>query len=192
MVRETEISTQYGFTIQELVPMKGVYMMKTSKGTKCLKKINYGIQKLMYIYKAKEHIIENGFDRIDRYELTPLGTPCAVVNDDKYVVTQWIDGRESDFKKPEELKGAAEALASFHLHARNFIPDENLKARSDIGKLPATLDKRVATLNKMRDIARKNKKKTDFDILYLSNVDFYLGLARDASKAMDLFSYGIV
>lgn len=189
MVRETEISTQFGFQIYEMIPMKGVYLIKTDRGNKCLKKIGYGTQKLMYIYKAKEHIISNGFDKIDKNYLTPEGIPFAFVNDDIYVVTEWIDGRECDFKNEEDLKRAAETLARFHLCARGFTPDEDTKVRSDIGKLTNTLDKRLATLNKMRDTARKNKRKTEFDMLYLTNVDFYTKLSKEAMKSLDIESY---
>lgn len=189
MVRETEISTQFGLQINEVIPMKGVYLIKTDKGNKCLKKIGYGTQKLLYIYKAKEHIVSNGFDRIDRNCLTLEGAPYAFVNDDVYVVTEWIDARECDFKNPEDLKRAAETLGTFHLHARGFTPDEDTKVRSDIGKLPNTLDKRMITLNKMRDIARKNKRKTEFDMLYLTNVEFYLKLSKEALNSLDSLSY---
>lgn len=192
MVRETEISTQFGFEINELIPAKGVYQIKTSKGNKCLKKINYGTAKLMYIHKAKEHIIGNGFKNIDRYNLTPEGAPYAIVNDDIYVVTDWIEGRECNFKERDELKRAAEELGSFHLCARGFVPDENIKVRNDIGKFPATLEKRVMTLKKMRDIARKNKRKSEFDLLYLSNVDFYMNLAYDAINKVDVNAYNRV
>jgi CotS family spore coat protein len=41
----------------------------------------------------------------------------------------------------------------------------------------------------MRDTARKNKRKTEFDMLYLSNVDFYLKLSKEAMKSLDLESY---
>ena len=192
MVRETEISTQFGFEIRDMIPQRGVYLIKTNRGNKCLKKVNYGPHKLMYIYKAKEHIINNGFDKIDKNELNLKGLPYALVNEDLYVVTQWIDGRECDFKNESDLKLAAEVLAKFHNAARNFTPEDNLKARNDIGKLPFTFEKRLMTLNKMRDLARKNKKKTDFDILYLENVDFYIELAKRASKSLDIGCYNRV
>lgn len=192
MVRETEISTQYQIKIHEMIPMKGVYLLKTDKGNKCLKKINYGPQKLMYIYKAKEKIMQNGFKRIDKYFLTPEGSPYALVNEDYYIVTDWINGRECDFKKSEELESAAGALAEFHKCAKGFVPEENLHMRNDIGKLPMTYEKRLITLNKMREAARKTKKKTEFDILYLSNVDFYINNAKDAIKKLDINCYGRV
>lgn len=192
MVRETEISTQFGFRIYELVPMKGVYLLKTDKGNKCLKKVGYGLQKIMYLYKAKEYIINNGFEKTDRYNLTVELTPYAIVNDDIYTVTEWIEGRECDFKKEPELINASETLARFHLCAREFIPDENLKVRDDIGKLPQTMGKRVATLNKMLDIARKNKKKSEFDEIYIKNIGFYLELAKTAMKFLDTGCYASV
>lgn len=192
MVRETEISMQFGFEIRDLIPQRGVYLIKTNKGNKCLKKVNYGPHKLMYIYKAKEHIIQNGFDKIDKNELSLKGLPYAFVNEDLYVVTEWIDGRECDFRNDEDLKIAAKTLAKFHLAARNFVPEDNLKARNDIGKLPYTFEKRLTTLNKMKDIARKNKKKTEFDILYLYNVDFYIDLAKKAIEKLDLDAYNRV
>lgn len=192
MVRETEISNQFGFEIYEIVPMKGVYLIKTSKGYKCLKKVNYGIQKLMYIYKAKEHIINMGFDRIDRNTLTPEGTPYAFVNEDIYVVTDWINGRECDFKKTEDLSKASENLGKFHSSARGFLPEDGVVVRCDIGKLSNTFEKRLSTLNKMREIARKNKKKTEFDILYLSNVEFYMKLAQKAIKSFNMDAYNKV
>lgn len=192
MVRETEISTQFGFEIYELIPMKGVYLIKTNKGNKCLKKVNYGVQKLMYIYKAKEHIINMGFDRIDRNIITPQGVPHAFVNDDIYVVTNWINGRECDFKKEEELKKASKTLGMFHLAAKDFTPDDGVMVRCDIGRLPNTFEKRLSTLNKMRDIARKNKRKSEFDMLYLSNVDFYIKLAQKTIKSFNFECYNRV
>lgn len=191
MVRETEISTQFGFVIYEMLPMKGVYRIKTNKGYKCLKKVNYGTQKIMYIYSAKEHIIQRGFDRVDRNMLTTDGVPYALVNDDIYVVTDWIDGRESDFKKEDEVKNAASTLAEFHNYARKFEGFE-ARARNDIGKLKETLEKRMYTLNKMRDMARKNRKKTEFDMLYLSNIDYYMEMAQEALNIFDEDSYSRV
>ena len=61
---------------------KGVYYLKTNKGERCLKKINYGPQKLLFVYGAKEHLIKNGFESVDRYFLNNEGEPYALVNED--------------------------------------------------------------------------------------------------------------
>jgi spore coat-associated protein S len=60
-MREFEIERQFGIKIESIKPNRGVYLLKTDKGLKCLKKINYGTQKLLFVYGAKEHLINNGF-----------------------------------------------------------------------------------------------------------------------------------
>lgn len=193
MVREIEISTQFDFEIKSLTPMKGVYLIDTNKGKKCLKKINYGTSKLLYIHGAKEHIVQNGFQNIDRFNIASKEEiPYAIVNEDIYVVTDWIEGRECDFKLEDDLKMASKTLSEFHLHARNFEPDEELKQRSDIGKYTLTIERRAAMLGKMRDMARKKRRKTDFDMMYLSNVEFYQNLAKRAIKELSIDSYARV
>ncbi|KMT22828.1 CotS family spore coat protein [Clostridium cylindrosporum] len=193
MVREIEISTQFDFDIKSLTPMKGVYLAETSKGKKCLKKINYGTSKLMYIHAAKEHIIENGFQNIDRFNIAPRDeVPYALVNDDIYVVTDWIKGSECDFKKRDDLEIASKTLGKFHLHARGFEPSEELRQRSGIGKYTTTIEKRASMLLKMREMARKKRRKSDFDMMYLSNVDFYYKLAQRAIKELSIDSYARV
>ncbi|HCL50019.1 MAG TPA: CotS family spore coat protein, partial [Clostridiaceae bacterium] len=59
-------------------------------------------------------------------------------------------------------------------------------------KLNFTLQKRLSTLNKMRDMARKKKRKSEFDILYLSNVDYYIELSQEALNILDVDKYNRV
>ena len=69
MMREFEIERQFDIKIESIKPNKGVYQLKTNKGVRCLKKISYGTQKLLFVYGAKEHLYNNGFKNIDRYYL---------------------------------------------------------------------------------------------------------------------------
>lgn len=77
MMREFEIERQFDIHIESIKPKKGVYLLKTNKGKKCLKRINYGVQKLYFVYAAKEHLINNGFRNIDRYEINTEEEPFA-------------------------------------------------------------------------------------------------------------------
>ena len=60
MMREFEIERQFQIKIDIIKANKGIYYIKTNKGERCLKKINYGPQKLLFVYGAKEHLIKNG------------------------------------------------------------------------------------------------------------------------------------
>ena len=67
MMREFEIERQFNIKIETIKANKGVYYLKTNKGERCLKRINYGPQKLLFVYGAKEHLIKNGFKNVDEY-----------------------------------------------------------------------------------------------------------------------------
>lgn len=189
MMREFEIERQFGLKIESIKPNKGVYLLKTNKGIKCLKKISYGTQKLLFVYGAKEHLMNNGFARVDKYCLNVEGNPYATVNDDLYTVSEWIDGRECDFYNKEDIKKAARNLAYLHLASKGYEPPENSKLKTDLGRWPHLMEKRIKSFEKMRDMARKKSNKTSFDIAYIQGFEFYKNLGKRAMAVMEDSKY---
>jgi CotS family spore coat protein len=189
MMREFEIERQFGVKIESIRPNKGVYLLKTNVGTKCLKKINYGIQKLLFVYGAKEHLINNGFPRVDKYSLNVEGKPFALVNEDIYTLSEWIDGRECDFKNKDDLVKAAKCLANMHIASKGYEPPENSKLKTDLGRWPGLMEKRIKALDKMRDMGRRKNNKGSFDLNYIQNVEFYKQLGRRAVAVLNDSKY---
>jgi CotS family spore coat protein len=180
MMREFEIERQYDIKIENIKPNKGVYFLKTDKGNRCLKKINYGIQKLLFVYGAKEYLINNGFECVDKYYLNIEGLPYALVNEDIYTLSHWIEGRECDFQSREDLIIAATNLAKLHIASKGYEPPENSKLKTDLGRWPHLMEKRIKALDKMKDMARKKGNKTTFDLNYVKAVQFYKDLGKRA------------
>lgn len=180
MMREFEIERQFDIKIENIKPNKGVYLLKTDKGTKCLKKINYGTQKLLFVYGAKEHLIKNGFPKVDRYCLNVDGSPYALVNEDIYTLSEWIEGRECDFRNKDNLIKAARSLAYMHMASKGYEPPENSKLKTDLGRWPNLMEKRVRSFDKMRDMIRKKGNKTKFDLNYMKAMQFYKDLGKIA------------
>jgi CotS family spore coat protein len=189
MMREFELERQFNIEIESIKPNKGVYLLKTNMGIKCLKKINYGTQKLLFVYGAKEHLIQNGFPRVDRYCLNIDGNPYALVNEDIYTLSEWIEGRECDFYNKDDLVIAAKNLALMHIASKGFDPPENSKLKSDLGRWPHLMDKRIKSFEKMRDMVRKKNNKTNFDMNYIKSMDFYKNLGKRAMKVLDNSDY---
>ncbi len=184
MMREFEIERQFNIKIESLKPNKGVYYLKTNKGEKCLKKINYGAQKLLFVYGAKEHLIRNGYVGIDRYDLNIDGEPYAIVNEDIYTLSQWIQGRECDFYNFEEVTKASRNLAVLHIASKGYEPPENSKLKTDLGRWTHLMDKRVKALDKMKDMIRKKSSKSDFDLIYIKAMEFYKNKGADALEVL--------
>ncbi|ENZ01039.1 CotS family spore coat protein [Clostridium thermobutyricum] len=189
MMREFEIERQFNIKIESIKANKGVYYLNTNKGERCLKKINYGPQKLLFVCGAKEHLIKNGFDKVDRYFLNIDGYPYALVNEDLYTLSMWLKGRECDFHKIDEVKLAANTLAKLHIASKGYDPPENSKLKSDLGRWPGLMKKRLKALDKMKEMARKKNNKSDFDLLYIKSVEFYKELAKEASKVLMTSDY---
>lgn len=184
MMREFEIERQFDLKIETLKANKGVYYLKTNKGEQCLKKINYGPQKLLFVSGAKEHLIQNGFASVDRYMLNTEGEPYALVNEDLYTITDWIDGRECDFHNIEEVKAASKTLANMHIASKGYNPPENSKLKSDLGRWLYLMEKRIKAFDKMRDMHRKKSSKSDFDITYIKSVEYYKEFGKKALETL--------
>lgn len=189
MMREFEIERQFNIKIEILKANKGIYYLKTNKGERCLKKINYGPQKLLFVYGAKEHLINNGFTNVDKYFLNTEGEPYALVNEDLYTLSEWLEGRECDFHNIEEVKIAAKTLAKLHEASKGYDPPDNSKLKSDLGRWPHLMEKRIKSLDKMRDMIRKKSVKSDFDMLYLKSMEFYKDIGKKALETLNSSEY---
>ncbi len=84
--------------------------------------------------EQKSILIKNGFESVDRYFLNNEGEPYALVNEDLYTLSEWLDGRECDFHNLEEVKLAAETLAKLHEASKGYDPPENSKLKTDLGR----------------------------------------------------------
>lgn len=189
MMREFEIERQFDIKIEVIKANKGVYYLRTNKGERCLKRINYGPQKLLFVYGAKEHLNSNGFSNVDNYFLNIEGEPYALVNEDLYTLSTWLDGRECDFHNIEEVIIAAKTLAKMHEASKGYEPPENSKLKSDLGRWNHLMEKRIKSLDKMRDMLRKKSNKSDFDIVYLKSMEFYKEIGTKALKTLEESAY---
>ncbi|MCY6958744.1 CotS family spore coat protein [Clostridium brassicae] len=189
MMREFEIERQFNIRIESIKPNKGVYFLKTNDGMKCLKRINYGIQKLYFVYGAKEHLIKNGFKYVDKYDLNIEGEPYALVNEDIYTLSEWLEGRECDFHEDNDIVMASKTLAKMHIASKGYDPPENSKLKSDLGRWPRLMAKRIKALDKMRDMSRKKGRKGDFDFTYIKSVEFYKELGKRALNVLNDSDY---
>ena len=189
MMREFEIERQFDIKIEVIKANKGVYYLRTNKGERCLKKINYGPQKLLFVYGAKEHLNSNGFSNVDNYFLNIEGEPYALVNEDLYTLSTWLDVRECDFHNIDEVIIAAKTLAKMHEASKGYEPPENSKLKSDLGRWNHLMEKRIKSLDKMRDMLRKKSNKSDFDIVYLKSMEFYKEIGTKALKTLEESAY---
>lgn len=189
MFWEKEVARKFGLYLETISPTRGVYLIRTDKGVYCLKRLNYGIQKLLFVYGAKEHLISKGFTNIDRYLLSTDGNPYVEYGDDIYVITEWVDGREADFRNRDETLKSASELGRLHMTSKGYEVYDGAKLKSDLGRWHHLMTKRRDGLKKMKSIAEGKLDKSEFDRLYIDSVDLYVGLANEAIDTLSMSKY---
>lgn len=189
MFWEKEIAKQFNLQLESISPTRGVYLIRTNKGVKCLKRLNYGAQKLLFIYGAKEHLSDHGFPNVDRYLLTADGNPYVEHGDDIYVITEWVEGRECDFRDYNETIKASSTLAKLHEASKGYELYGGAKLKSDLGRWHHLMTKRRDGLKKMKSIAENKLDKSEFDRLFIDNADLYVGLANEAIETLNRSQY---
>jgi len=184
---ENEIKQCFGIDVRSIFPYKDAYVAVTAAGKKLVKRVLLSPERLKFVHWAKEHLVSNGFEGVDRYLVTLAGEPGFWCNDCLYVMTDYVEGRESSFDDDEDLKMAAEALAALHRASAGYLPPEGSKVRDDLGKLPVYFSKRLNDIRKMRKQARKGKSR--FDHLFLQYADHFISMGENAIHRLSASSY---
>ena len=133
--------------------------------------------------------MNNGFPYVDKYYLNVEGLPYALVNEDIYTMSDWIEGRECDFQNKEDLVIATINLSKLHEASKGYEPPENSKLKTDLGRWPHLMDKRIKAFDRMKDMSRKKGARTPFDLNYVKTVQFYKDLGKRAMHVLEESGY---
>lgn len=184
---ETSLFDKFGFVVEDAAPMRSVYMLSTDKGRKILKKIDYSLDELMFIYNALNEIRKQ-YPYVINFRQSITGEPYVQHRNDIYIVLDMIEGRDCLYENLIDLKNASRALARFH-KAGEGISGDSCQAKNRLGRLEECYKSKIADLEKYKDIAAMHVNKSPFDKAFLQEVDYYLDNARDALKQLQESPY---
>jgi CotS family spore coat protein len=177
----TDIFEAFGLLVDDIVPVRSVFMLFTDKGVKILKKINYELAELEFINYMLEHVQINGFKNVIGFLKVSDGNYYIEREDGIYTVLDLIDGREANFQDPTDISNVAGALCSFHKATACIGPV--MEKRSNLYKWIPLFQRRVNEFLKFKEIAELHEIKTGFDRLFLEYIDMYY---EDSIKSVEL------
>jgi spore coat protein I len=175
---EREIAENYGLDVRNLFPYKNILVAATPYGRKALKRLPFSPERILFVHGAKEHLAGNDFERVDRYICTLSGEPYFIYSGSCYCLTDYIEGRESNFDNDNDVRLAARVLAQLHKASKGYVAPSGCKVQDELGRLPLYFVKRLDDIKKMRRQAKKGKGK--FDELFLQYADYFVETAEDA------------
>ncbi|MDO6355772.1 CotS family spore coat protein [Caloramator sp. CAR-1] len=167
---------EFDLKVNEAHPVRSVFVLTTNQGIKILKKVKYPLEDLEFIYNSLNKIREN-YPYVINFRLTKEGKPYLIYNDEVYVVLDCVEGREALYQNPLDLKNVAMALAKFHEASRDIGYYDK---KSLVGKMVERLLNRIKDLEKFKEIANMHYYKTEFDKIFLENVDINIEKSKEA------------
>jgi CotS family spore coat protein len=183
----TDIFDAFDLKVDDIVPIRSVYMLYTDKGIKILKKVSYGPGELEFINSVINHVRGKGYDHIVSFMNTADGRYFIDRYDGIYVVLNLVEGREADYKNPIDVALVSKALCSFHKSTSGM--GNIIDKRNNLYKWIPLFCKKCSDLLKFKEVAELHEIKSDFDSIYLEYVDLYYSEARRAVELLESSDY---
>lgn len=177
---DTELFKKFDVEIYDIYPLRSVFFVSTDKGNKILKKIDYSMEELTFIYNALEYM-KKKFNRVMNFYKNKDGEIFINFQGQVYCLIDLVDGIECDFNNPIDISIAAQGLAEMHSASEGFR--YKLLNKDNSGKLIDSFKRRKDEMQFFKKIAEMHENKNEFDNNFLKYVDFYI---EEIKKSIDI------
>lgn len=178
-----------GLKVKQIIPVRSVYRIVTDKGFFCLKKLRFPIEDMGFIFEAVDHLKQKGFGNAFSVVRQKNGDSFIDFKEEKYFLTEWIDGRECDFLNPMDLDAAIEVLANLHKASEGYAPDVCPMDRCYFGRWPENFSRRIDEMRLIKDKVLAKPDKGEIDRIYLDYVDMCINDGEEALRLLDKTDY---
>lgn len=171
-----EFFNELGIKINDVTPLRKVFILSTDNGRKILKKVNYDIPRINFISDSLKYV-KKDYKNIISYNVLKNKKNYLKWNNDLYVVMDILEGREASFTNPVEIRLCAENIALMHNASQGIREYLNNKYATDVLDV-SIIDKYIYAyddLNKIKKMVLEYDHKNEFDELFMDNVDKYIG-----------------
>lgn len=165
---EDELFDAYSLIVKDILPNRKVYILVTDRGDKYLKKIDYNIKDLLFLYEGLNYV-RKSFDRVASFLETDEGEIYTSYKGNNYIILNKIEGREGNFFNPLDIKYTTKALKEFHSASIGFRG--SLKARNNTGGLIKNIKEKLYNIDLFYTIA--GITNTEFSSIYRENYNYY-------------------
>ena len=163
-----------GIKVNDVIPLRKVFLLHTDSGNKILKKVDYSIEKVNYINDCLNYV-RNKYNNIIEFNIFDDGKCYKEWENDIYILMDVMEGHECSFYNPIEIQMCAENIAMLHKASyglREYIKNIYSKDPLDIS-LIEKYKNAYNDLIKIKNIVSKYEYKNEFDIIFMNNIDKY-------------------
>jgi CotS family spore coat protein len=181
-----ELFESFDLKVNDVMPIRNVFILSTDKGDKILKRIDYSLENLYFINKAVKYI-KKSFDRILDFSVTKNNEIYIEWKKELYCVMDLVPGRECDFCNPIDLRIAAMGLGQLHKASRGFNRFEANKNK--VGKTIECFERKLQEMEFFKSLANMHEYKSDFDKVFLENVEQHISEMKESIDILKASPY---
>lgn len=181
-----DLFDRFNLKVTDVIPVRSIFILVTDKGKKILKKLNYSVEDLNFIYSGIKYI-RNSFDRIMDFTKTKDGEIYILWNGEIYCILDLVEGRECEFSNPIDVQIAAQGLGKLHAASEGFKSD--MKDKNMLGRTIDIFERKLEELRFFRRLANFHEIKSEFDNIFLKNADYYMKEIEGSIAALRESSY---
>ena len=177
---DVDLFSEFDLVVDDVIPVRKVFILNTDKGDKVLKKVSYSISQLEFINYGIEYIRNNNFNRIIEFEKTKSKRIYVPWKNDIYCIMNLVEGRECEYSNPVDVMLASRALAELHKASEGLVYEElfeRLLAKNEqrylCGRIIENFKKKSNDLAFFKSIATRNENKNEFDYIFLKYEKYY-------------------
>lgn len=176
------IVKQYNIQVRNFYKGRGAIIIDTDIGFKLLKEVQLHEDKIQFMYEFQEVLRKEGF-YVDNLLHNKEGQLFIYDDDKKYIMKNWVDGREIYFNDKEEVLVASRLLAKMHSVNLSTLKNSAFDKYDKTKSLVDILIRHNNELIRMRNNIKKMGKWSEFDLLFLKSFEEYYC---EAKKAVNL------
>lgn len=178
---------KFDLDVKDVIPVRKVFIVITDEGQYILKRIDYSVDKLLFINDGLQYISNNGFDRVLKYRKSKNNRIYEEYNGDIYCVMELVQGKESVYSNPVDVSVDTKAIAGLHKASRGFLGKFD---ECDLrGKLPLKLEKELEEIIFIKNMVNRYGNKNEFDEIFINNVDNIIDKGRKTLNYLNTTNY---
>lgn len=188
-----EFFSELGIEINEIVPLRKVYVILTPQGKKILKIVNSTKERLEFIDMTLEYISKK-YSNVLSYCKNKKNKIYEIWKGETYVILDMIEGREATYSNPIEVSLCTEAIANMHVASKGILDnlDVNVLCENTGPNLIQYMSESYKILEEIKCNVNKYKFKNEFDNMFMENIDYNLKEVEKSIELLEVSDYSTI
>ncbi|KFX54390.1 CotS family spore coat protein [Clostridium botulinum] len=183
------IEENYEIEVDNLEKVKNSYKIISKDKGYSIKIIKYNFEHFYFILSAIKHLQQNKFSKIPEFIRTRNGKEYINLDGKYAYLTEWIPSRVSNYDNPLELAKVSNKLAELHECSKNFTINDRMQPRIGWFSWEDVFKTRSNEILDFKNRISQKAKKSNFDLLYLKNIDKELKRAEKSIEGLKRNNY---